>query len=810
MPEDKPENQEKEKDSDIEQITKKVEAFTETVIKLIAKNIAKYTPAIGSGALFVNFVHQQQWLMALLTSFISIPAVMWIKYSQGVLTRLGEIYDQKGKDDVDFVMTWINKADKAIKWQLTGVEDNYLQCQGNACNYYATEGTSSIFRPLLKDVFVPLELSAEFIQNISGERIPNPRGYQWDKHLVKLMNQQDGLTIWDVLKRVPSNPNYRTLAILAWGGYGKTTLLRYIAYSYAQKKLRRGVPKLLPVLILLRSQQKVIFEEKLDLVTLIEQYHLPSLPNGRNLKYPPNWAKNQLNQGKMLVMFDGFDEVKEEWRQEVGNWIANMMNDYSSSYFILTSRPAGYKSYQAQIKPNILRLKAFNEAQREKFINQWYLSRERHISANPDNPMVKQTAQQKSANLVQQLKERKELNDLARNPLLLNMIVNLHSVAPVDYSDLSRPIQLPKRRSQLYREIFKLQLGDRPLVKQIAMCIEAEKSESILRCLALYMVQENKPEIEESLLKTQLNTIIEQLQQEDVLDEDVDIKKFLQQMIDVSELLVKKDENYEFAHLSFQGYLAAKKIIDTKQESLLIENWDKSWWRETILLYAAQVNPNNLLRQLIKIGSKKALTLALRCKEETPRKIDEEVNKTLSQNSIEKQEEFENIVNQIEDALFQDLETYLANQQWRQADKETDKLMLQLGDKEEKGYLSIEDCRNFPKKELRTIDKLWLKYSDGKFGSSVQKEIYLEELGIKELIYNYEAYKRIGDRIGWREKEQWLSHFNLKVNILPQEEILQKAPKGHLPLMGFIGGIQASSSDGFLEGLPISFLFSRL
>ena len=747
MPEDKPENQETQKKESNTDTSSNLESHKKASRTWINKTIIpliRFSPVGGSGFMLISLFLQQKWVYVIISFPITLVAVIWAAYSDSFLTTFSEIYAQRGRQDANSLMTWVDKVDKSIKetikWQLAGVEDKYLQSQGNDCKYCTTEGTASIFTPILKDVFVPLELSAEFIQDNSGQKIPNPRGYQWDKELVKLMDQQDGLTIWDVLKRAQSNSAYRTLAILAWGGYGKTTLLRYVTYTYAFGKLQRGVPrgvpKLLPVLILLRKWQGVISEEKPDLVTLIEKHYLPSLP-GKKLSFPPNWVKNSLDNGKMLVMFDGYDEVKEEWRTDLGKWIEKSMNDYPNSYFILTSRPAGYKSYQGENQLNILRLKAFNQSQRDRFIRQWYLSRERHISAKPDNPIVEQTANQKSDNLIEQLNTRDELNDLAKNPLLLNMIVNLHSVAIFDPSDYSRKTQLPQRRSQLYREILKLQLGDRPLVKQIAMCLEADIAQKILQELAFSMVINNQPEIKEKILKNELEKIISKLRLIGILDQSVDINLFLNQMLDVSELLVKKDEDYEFAHLSFQGYLASKEIIETSQEDLLIDNCDKSWWRETILLYSAQVNPNNLLRKLISIDTKDSVTLALRCIEETPKKIEPEV-KT----------ELDKIKDKLEEILFYHLEQFLKDKQWQRADEETTRLMLQLGDKEEKGYLSLEDCKNFPKEELRTIDQLWLEHSNNKFGFSVQKRIYLEEGGKLDSI-DYESWKRMAKRVGW-------------------------------------------------------------
>ena len=79
------------------------------------------------------------------------------------------------------------------------------------------------------------------------------------------------------------------------------------------------------------------------------------------------------------------------------------------------------------------------------------------------------------------------MSDLSKNPLLLNIIVKLHSY----YSGE----RLPKRRIDLYAEICRIQLGDRPLVKKIDMLLESKDSQKILQELALYMVQSNQSQI---------------------------------------------------------------------------------------------------------------------------------------------------------------------------------------------------------------------------------------------------------------------------------------------------------------------------
>ena len=76
---------------------------------------------------------------------------------------------------------------------------------------------------------------------------------------------------------------------------------------------------------------------------------------------------------------------------------------------------------------------------------------------------------------------------------------------------------------------------------------------------------------------------------------------------------------------------------------------------------------------------------------------------------------------------------------WKEADKETLTVMLKAAGKGAENYLYSDDIKNFPCTDLRTIDQLWVKYSNGLFGFSVQKRIW-ESVG--------RDYEKFGDRIG--------------------------------------------------------------
>ncbi|MEC4989878.1 MAG: GUN4 domain-containing protein [Oscillatoria sp. PMC 1068.18] len=109
----------------------------------------------------------------------------------------------------------------------------------------------------------------------------------------------------------------------------------------------------------------------------------------------------------------------------------------------------------------------------------------------------------------------------------------------------------------------------------------------------------------------------------------------------------------------------------------------------------------------------------------------------------------------------------LIAKKYQQADEETKRIMLWVAQASVRGYILDSDIQAFPCTDLRTIDELWLKYSGGRFGLSVQKRIYDRVGG---------NYQKLGDLVGWRSRKKWLKHSDLSFSI--------RTPMGHLPLEG--------------------------
>jgi serine/threonine-protein kinase len=131
---------------------------------------------------------------------------------------------------------------------------------------------------------------------------------------------------------------------------------------------------------------------------------------------------------------------------------------------------------------------------------------------------------------------------------------------------------------------------------------------------------------------------------------------------------------------------------------------------------------------------------------------------------------------------YQKLQQFLKAGNWREADKETARVMLQVAGREKEGWLDSDSINLFPCEDLRQIDGLWVAYSNGRFGFSVQKRIW-QECGGK---VDSETIERLGDRVGWRKEEQWLGKEQLTFSSnAPSGHLPCWSPPGHLPIRDF-------------------------
>jgi GUN4-like len=121
-----------------------------------------------------------------------------------------------------------------------------------------------------------------------------------------------------------------------------------------------------------------------------------------------------------------------------------------------------------------------------------------------------------------------------------------------------------------------------------------------------------------------------------------------------------------------------------------------------------------------------------------------------------------------------DLQSLLQQQKWQAADLETQRVMLELCERQTAGFLRVEDLANISCPHWRTIDNLWRTYSEDRFGSSVQARIWRGVGGTSEPDWN--AWCRFGTMTGWYVNDRWLHWNDVQFNL--------NAPAGHLPRNG--------------------------
>ena len=116
------------------------------------------------------------------------------------------------------------------------------------------------------------------------------------------------------------------------------------------------------------------------------------------------------------------------------------------------------------------------------------------------------------------------------------------------------------------------------------------------------------------------------------------------------------------------------------------------------------------------------------------------------------------------------LRDLLKAQDWGRADYETLQLMLRASSRGSKNKLEQDSLRNIPVNDLHTINRLWIKYSGGKFCFSIQQKIWKEcgsprSYEIDSLFFKSNTgWENFGERIGWKGSKGWLNPSQLTHN----------------------------------------------
>ncbi|PSN18968.1 hypothetical protein C7271_09715 [filamentous cyanobacterium CCP5] len=141
---------------------------------------------------------------------------------------------------------------------------------------------------------------------------------------------------------------------------------------------------------------------------------------------------------------------------------------------------------------------------------------------------------------------------------------------------------------------------------------------------------------------------------------------------------------------------------------------------------------------------------------------------------------------------YQKLQAFLEAGDLEAADTETVNVILQEAGESSRENLTPDAVKRFPCSVLQVIDQLWLKYTGGRFGFSIQLRQYQEAGGTIDsaIAQDSEMLRRLGDQVGWRENGAWKT--------LDQARYLVEDPVGCYPVVWWDSPYGAKMVNFFL------------
>jgi hypothetical protein len=407
--------------------------------------------------------------------------------------------------------------------------------------------------------------SFESIQNLEeAYRKANKRSFQQQD-----CQKQEGL-------KIANQKQY--LMVLGQPGAGKSTFLRKIGLEALKGKKGEFKPDCIPVFIELKS----FTSSEIDIEKLIvEEFSICGFPSSEQ------FIAKALDQGKLLILLDGLDEVPTVNTNEVISKIQNFVDRYDKNSFIVSCRTAAYKNNFQRFTD--VKIADFDDTQIEQFIGNWFQSE-----------VDKQAGTAQKCWELLQKPEYAAAKELAHTPLLLTFLCLTYD----------RSQNFPNNRSALYNKALRILLEEWAAEKRIVrdeiyQGLSTELEERLLSEIAytgfdtdkLFFSQREVVEEIKTFLEGNLN-VPKHLDGEAVLNAIA-----VQQGI----LVERAEDVYSFSHLTLQEYLTAQYIADNNLiEQLVTGHLSDPRWREVFLLVAGLVRAKNGADDLLLLMEKEA------------------------------------------------------------------------------------------------------------------------------------------------------------------------------------------------------------
>jgi len=418
-----------------------------------------------------------------------------------------------------------------------------------------------------------------------------------------------------LLSAVEMLNKHKYLVLMGEPGSGKSTFINFISWCLAgeelnnrfanMKVLTTPLPdeygndfdqrqlwshgKILPIRIVLRDfvarslpkkRQKV---GALDLWKFIES----ELKNAKLSDYTPH-LERELKEIGGLILLDGLDEVPEanKRRESVKFIIEDFKSTFQLCRIMITCRTYAYQQQHWKLpgfKETVI--STFSSGQIHRFVDRWY----NHIAIldnlNPED------AQGRAEIFKYSVFNNRRLQDLASRPLILTLMVSLHSW---------RGGSLPEMREKLYANIVDMLLDwwEKPKIVR-----NAQGKILIQQVSLVEWLKTDRDKVRRLLNKfafnTHKSTDSANIEEKDLIygllnlssNPDAKPKRLIEYLRDRAGIIEARGVGvYSFPHRTIQEYLSACYLTDEEYPEKLAElaKKDPNRWREVTLLAGAK------------------------------------------------------------------------------------------------------------------------------------------------------------------------------------------------------------------------------
>ena len=361
-------------------------------------------------------------------------------------------------------------------------------------------------------------------------------------------------------------------------GSGKSMLLKDIAFVYGDNRLTAIPDSPVPVLLELHRLGDAKLSQEQLIEALADVFKRNDFPNAED------FVKQGLENGALLLLLDGLDEVKSSARKAVAQSISDLLDTYESCRAIITCRTAVYQNEFATTTNQTLEVVEFSDQQIRQFLKAW----------KNDMPPEKSIDQ-----LIQTLQQRPRIMALARNPLLLTIIAYLYS---------KPTFVLPHSRTDFYQEATRILLEQaeyKGTDDYKHNQYKASEKRTVLKQLALKhqelsLEQDDRRSISYTSALQQIRDILPSINR----NPSQDTLPILQEISERSGLFIQidKGENYQFSHLTLQEYFAAEALKQKPEQLVHYFQHDVNAWREVVKLWCGlEVDCTDLIQTVYAI-----------------------------------------------------------------------------------------------------------------------------------------------------------------------------------------------------------------